>query len=660
MVVQIREDSLVKELKDRLADLDRNFSQQFGSAEFRQRVASLIRDLSNGIVSSTIPKDKKEVLMETFDGDSSRTAKSWVASPPGGADEKEVAALMETFEVEYRRAKSRVASLRATLGDFRDFREAYFEVAKRRVVRISSEKSGTAVRAYQAAAYKFRNVIDDVSERKKVLLRALSMVSLAAATAAFVVLTRAWILSSRETTENEARLVTKNVELDIQRRILSQVLHEMRNKYSAAAHMLEHVRHLARSSKNTDAVRDELARCDGDITKSLALLHEADALIATRLTLHRLYAGTYASEPNVRTVDLGLLLRGRVDAAEPFANTGVAFEAIVPKDLEADVSVRLDVFIFGHIANNLLSNARKHTVRGKISLRFVCRASADDDETRRHDGLLVFAVADTGRGVPESVAERLFFEEVSTGDARGAGLGLVSCKNFAASVGGNIWLHSTKSCAPDDPASGGTEFRFALPGELLLLPSRTPRDSAVRTAATVGSLPESIRAVIVEDSGLIRSGLKMKLRRVAKSINTDFNVVEHETVESLLAAANPTFFAEPNLLVLVDENLCAAGGILRGRDLIAYLKAQDFKGVVISASGDDESVAVHRELGADIIWTKPFGNVGAMARDILAAFESQRRRPTRDESNYDAIDRSNDSNFSVACRRPPPPSTRAR
>ena len=57
--------------------------------------------------------------------------------------------------------------------------------------------------------------------------------------------------------------------------------------------------------------------------------------------------------------------------------------------------------------------------------------------------LLVFSVRDTGRGVPEAMAAKLFREEVGGKDVRGVGIGLVSCQVLAKAGGGRCWLEST-------------------------------------------------------------------------------------------------------------------------------------------------------------------------------------------------------------------------
>lgn len=465
-----------------------------------------------------------------------------------------------------------------TRREFKDYKTAYITV-------VDAHSGGNAdteglKKQYDTALKSYRRALDDVRDSNHHLLFLLAVTSLGAAGVLFLVLTLAWMLARRETSENKAELVTTHVELDIQRKILSQILHEMRNKYTAAASMLEFVLDLCAAPK--EALELKLQSLKPDLTKALALLHEADALVATRLTLHRLFAGTYTSDQ--QTVDLRLLLKGRIDAAAPLANSGVVFSSEVPEKYK-ELAVRLDLFIFHHLANNLLSNARKHTLKGTVTLRLI---ETEDDR-------LIFAVQDTGRGVPESVASRLFQEEVSTGDVRGVGLGLVSCRQFARAIGGDVWLHSTQLQTPELP--GGTEFRFAVPGRVFN--DQPQYETTGEATPTSPKVPSELTAIVVEDSALIRKGLVVKLQKVAEKIQTSFTFHEHPTVEAFLSSTpqENKLWQDPNVMILVDENLNAAGGILRGRDLILHLRTNNFQGIIISASGDDESVQVHRSAG---------------------------------------------------------------
>jgi CheY-like chemotaxis protein/GAF domain-containing protein len=116
-----------------------------------------------------------------------------------------------------------------------------------------------------------------------------------------------------------------------------------------------------------------------------------------------------------------------------------------PTELETD-SQRLR-----QVLRNLLSNALKFTMHGKVSLKIFTRAGSGD---------IAFAVEDTGIGIPLDKQE-IIFEPFRQADGTtnrrfgGTGLGLSISRELAAMLGGRIELHS-------EPGKGST-FTLVLP-----------------------------------------------------------------------------------------------------------------------------------------------------------------------------------------------------
>lgn len=109
--------------------------------------------------------------------------------------------------------------------------------------------------------------------------------------------------------------------------------------------------------------------------------------------------------------------------------------------LETDVQRLQQVII------NLLSNADKFTVNGKITLDF-----SVDEETE----MAIFSVTDTGCGIPKEKQALVFerFEKLNE-YAQGTGLGLSICKLIVHKWGGSIWI--------DADYTGGARFVFSHP-----------------------------------------------------------------------------------------------------------------------------------------------------------------------------------------------------
>ncbi|OUD12900.1 ATP-binding protein [Thioflexithrix psekupsensis] len=93
---------------------------------------------------------------------------------------------------------------------------------------------------------------------------------------------------------------------------------------------------------------------------------------------------------------------------------------------------------------NLLSNAVKFTAHGEVTVQVSARALSQE-ETHHHD--ILFAVQDTGIGIPPHRMHRLFqsFSQVDSSTTReygGTGLGLTICKRLTELMQGEIWVES--------------------------------------------------------------------------------------------------------------------------------------------------------------------------------------------------------------------------
>lgn len=106
-----------------------------------------------------------------------------------------------------------------------------------------------------------------------------------------------------------------------------------------------------------------------------------------------------------------------------------------------------DVQRMQQVMINLLSNANKFTIRGKITLDF-----SVNEETQ----MAVFSVTDTGCGIPKEKQGLVFerFEKLNE-YAQGTGLGLSICKLIVHKWKGSIWI--------DPDYTGGARFVFSHP-----------------------------------------------------------------------------------------------------------------------------------------------------------------------------------------------------
>lgn len=136
-----------------------------------------------------------------------------------------------------------------------------------------------------------------------------------------------------------------------------------------------------------------------------------------------------------------------------------------------DYECLLDFERVDQILSNLLGNALKFTAFGG-SVLVRCQLM---------DGKVIFAVKDTGCGIPAESREHIFERSWQNKKTvqHGVGLGLFVAKSLVEKHRGHIELQSEVGV--------GSEFLFSLPTEV-----RRPRDMQIQR-------PHAVRAVIVED-----------------------------------------------------------------------------------------------------------------------------------------------------------------
>lgn len=230
--------------------------------------------------------------------------------------------------------------------------------------------------------------------------------------------------------------------LDLQRQkdlLSGMVLHDLRNPLAVTMGSLDLAR--AHAGDLDPKVRD-------DLTRAARSAGRARELLNTLLDIMRMEEGALAL--NRETIDLGALVRGKVDEFQPLANaTSIALTANLP---EGAVEASLDAGLIGRVLDNLVTNAVKHTPPGgKVEVR----VEPDPGERR-----VALSVTDTGEGIPEDAIPLLFqkFAPVAGQQMRrqhDAGLGLVFCRMTVERHGGTIEARSERG--------KGSVFRVLLP-----------------------------------------------------------------------------------------------------------------------------------------------------------------------------------------------------
>lgn len=226
-----------------------------------------------------------------------------------------------------------------------------------------------------------------------------------------------------------ARLETNETQ---RRHLLADIAHELRTP-------------LAVIQGNLEAMIDGVYPADAEhltplmdqsrtITRLLEDLQTVATAEAGMLTLHRVSS------------ELDELARDAVSAFQPLSREkGVVLIA------EADASISLDVdpIRIRQVLDNLITNALRHTDSGG-SVTVSVRTWPEEVE---------ISVRDTGRGMTQEDADRMFERFVKSSDSGGSGLGLTIARNLVEAHGGTIGAIS---------ASGkGTTVSLRLPSKPL-------------------------------------------------------------------------------------------------------------------------------------------------------------------------------------------------
>ncbi|MFB6286041.1 MAG: sensor histidine kinase [Candidatus Bipolaricaulia bacterium] len=242
--------------------------------------------------------------------------------------------------------------------------------------------------------------------------------------------------------ERDKRLENVNEELRRANQVKSEFLSVMGHELKTPLHAIRGYAQLLKEGIDgpvTEAQREDL---DNIVTSGDHLR----ALIDNILHFSKLESGEETLHPEV--VEVGRLINEAMQNVQVMAREkGV--------ELRADgdsLQIQADATKLKQVLINLLSNALKCTDEGHIQV------SAEP-----HNGEVVFAVQDTGTGIPESHREQIFepFTQIDSSTTRpwaGIGLGLSIVKTYVEMHGGRVWVHSHEG--------EGSAFYFTIPTDM--------------------------------------------------------------------------------------------------------------------------------------------------------------------------------------------------
>jgi len=250
---------------------------------------------------------------------------------------------------------------------------------------------------------------------------------------------------------------------------------------------------------------------------------------------------------------------------------------------------------------NLIGNAIKFTEQGHVA---VAVGSAADAE-----GLLHFAVTDTGIGIPPKKFDEVFasFTQADSSTARrygGSGLCLAIVARLGELMGGRIWVESIEG--------RGSTFHFTI---RLERPIATAQEAPVRAAGANGTAPAQgsptanrehcppLRILVADDSVDNRFLLKSMLKALPYQLDEVEN--GRQAIERVIADRYD--------LILMDMRMPVMDGLAATREIRAWERRQGRSAIPIialTASALKEDVVECLEAGCDWHVSKPISKAG--------------------------------------------------
>ena len=264
-------------------------------------------------------------------------------------------------------------------------------------------------------------------------------------------------------------------------RVLATVSHEFRTP-------LNGILGLTGLLAETDLTPDQETYARAVHSSGEALL----ALVDDMLDFSKIEAGRL--DLRAEPTDLEALLQEIVELLAGRAHVkGIDLAAEIARDVPSTVMV--DPARLRQVLINLAGNGVKFTDSGGVTL----------SSHVAEGGAIVFAVADTGPGVPPGEADRLFdeFEQMDTALSRrhgGAGLGLAISQRIVRRMGGEIIVVPR--------GGGGSIFSFSLmlpaPDSAPTIPRETLVGSSFLILAPDGAEPQTLARHIADAGGSVR------------------------------------------------------------------------------------------------------------------------------------------------------------
>ena len=373
--------------------------------------------------------------------------------------------------------------------------------------------------------------------------------------------------------------------------LLATLSHEIRNGLTGAAHVLA----AAAGSGGRGAPSRE------QLTAALGATQDLLVVLDATLDMETAESGRLVIE--VQSFDLPRMAQELVLLRRPMATAkGLELSVHIDDDIANGPGVASgDPARVRQILDNLLGNAIKYTVRGRIELR-VARLS---------DKRLRIEVVDTGPGLTAEELESAFlpFNRVkrTASGVPGAGLGLPLSRQLATLMDAEITAESAVGI--------GCCFRLDMPYDAGAQ-AEPVEEPAFATEPSRPGLTKSLRILVAEDDALHAAMLRSVLEQLGHHVLQ---------VQNGQRACELAQICELDLIML-DVRL----PVLDGPQAILALRQGDGPSasapIIGIIGGDPEEATACMEAGANQVLRKPV-TVAGVARALAGALRDERTAP---------------------------------
>ncbi len=375
--------------------------------------------------------------------------------------------------------------------------------------------------------------------------------------------------------ERTAELQRLNAELARAKTVAEEANLSKTRFLAAASHDILQPLNAARlyASSLTEAASHAGGADRADLARNVDLSLEAvEEILGALLDISRLDAG--ATRPEIADVPLADLMRTLEVEFSPLAKSKGLELRFVPSAL----AIRTDRRLMRRLLQNLVSNALKYTLKGRVLVG-----------CRRAGGELRIEVWDTGLGIP-SDRQRTVFEEFQRLDqgarvARGLGLGLSIVERLGRVLGHPVGLTSR-------PGEGSVFFVTAPLGEAT---TTVPAEDGAPLPALAGEPLNGLKILAIDNEPRVLEGMRALLSRWGCSVATAHGLAEAREAVARVGAPD---------VVIADYHLDEGDGIeairaLRadlGRFVPAILATADRSPEVRDRAVAEDVIILHKPL----------------------------------------------------------------